>query len=108
MALTPLTEREKTLIVKNVLAAVENIDKLNGTGYNYLYLASGFIAHFNIHGFKDYYRDNDLRSDILENALYNRYGNFRPGDRDYDYYMAKADVYKRLVAALTDFDDSCF
>ena len=50
MSLTPLTERQKTLIVNNVVKAVKNIDSLNQTGYRFLYLSSGFIAHYDLHG----------------------------------------------------------
>jgi hypothetical protein len=98
--LTPLTERQKTLIINNVFAACKNITKLNGTGYNFLYLASGFIAHYNRFGFIDYYSDGSLAQDILSNAQNNQWRNFRKGERDYEYYMAKADVYNRIVAEI--------
>jgi hypothetical protein len=100
MALTPYTERQATLIVNNVVRACSDITKLNGTGYKYINLCSGFIAHFNRYGFIDYYSRNSLREDILRNAEINKWRNFRPGDRDYDYYMAKADIYRRIVEAI--------
>jgi hypothetical protein len=100
MALTPYTERQATLIVNNVVRACSDITKLNGTGYKYINLCSGFIAHFNRYGFIDYYSRNSLREDILRNAEMNKWRNFRPGDRDYDYYMAKADIYRRIVEAI--------
>ena len=100
MALVPYTERQATLIVNNVVRATRDITKLNRTGYNYLYLCSGFIAHYNVHGFKDYYTLNSLAADILRNVEMNQWRNFRPGDKDYEYYMAKADIYRRIVEAL--------
>lgn len=100
MALTPLTERQKTLIVNNVVKAVNDITKLNKTGYNFLYLASGFIAHYDIHGFINQYERFSLKQDILNNHRNNQWNNFRPGERDYEYYMSKADVYNRIVAAI--------
>jgi hypothetical protein len=100
MALTPYTERQATLIVNNVVRACSDITKLNGTGYKYINLCSGFIAHFNRYGFIDYYSRNSLREDILRNADMNQWRNFRPGDRDYEYYMAKADIYRRIVEAI--------
>ena len=100
MALVPYTERQATLIVNNVVRATRDITKLNRTGYNYLYLCSGFIAHYNVHGFKDYYTRNSLAADILRNVEMNQWRNFRPGDKDYEYYMAKADIYRRIVEAL--------
>jgi hypothetical protein len=95
--LKPLTDRQKTLIVNNVVSACKDINKLNKTGYNFLYLASGFIAHYNIHGFKAFYSDYSLRKEILLNVKQNMWTNFTPRDRDFDYYMSKADVYRRIV-----------
>jgi len=100
MSLTPLTERQKTLIVNNVVKACKDITQLNKTGYNFLYLASGFIAHYNLYGFIDYYENTSLKHDIISNAGQNQWKNFRPGERDYDYYMSKADVYNRILAEI--------
>jgi hypothetical protein len=98
--MTPLTERQKTLIVNNVIKAVKNIDNLNKTGYNFLYLASGFIAHYNLYGFIASYTGQSLKRDIISFAGQNQWNNFRPGERDYDYYMAKKDVYNRILQAI--------
>ena len=96
----PLTENQKTRIVNNVLRAVKDIHKLNKSGYNFLYLASGFIAHYNMYGFIANYTNNSLRDDILQNAEANMWRNFRPGEGGYEYYQAKADVYKRILAGI--------
>jgi hypothetical protein len=98
--LTPLSERQKTLIVNNVVKATKDITKLNKTGYNFLYRASGFIAHYDIYGFIRHYQDDDLANDILENQKANLWNNFKPGDQDYDYMMAKKDVYQRILTAI--------
>ena len=98
--MTPLTERQKTIIINNVVKAVKNIDALSKAGYNFLYLASGFIAHYDINGFKAHYEDYPLKADILANQRNNQWTNFRPAARDYEYYMAKADVYNRFVKAI--------
>lgn len=100
--LEPITERQKTLIVNNVVAAVKDINKLNNTGYRYLNLCSGFIAHYDRYGFIDFYNYVSLKNDILGFAHQNKWTNFRPGDRDYDYYMSKADVYARIVKKVLD------
>jgi hypothetical protein len=100
MALVPLTERQKTLIVNNVVKAVADITKLNRTGYGFLYLASGFIAYHNLYGFIEQFKTHDLKRDILANHRQNQWLNFRPGDNDYDYYKSKADVYNRIVEAI--------
>lgn len=95
-----LTIKEQDLIYKNVIKACSDISKLNKRGYNYLYLCSGFIAHYNIHGFKSHYEDTSLIRDILSNKENNTWNNFREGDRDYHYYKSKAEVYKRICNKL--------
>jgi hypothetical protein len=95
--MTPLTERQKTLIVNNVVKACKNIDNLNKTGYNFVYQASGFIAHYNLYGFIASYTGESLKRDIVSFAGQNQWNNFRPGERNYDYYMAKKDVYNRII-----------
>lgn len=97
MSLTPLTKRQQDLIVSNVVKACKDITLLNKTGYNFLYLASGFIAHYNLHGFIDFYSYVSLKNDIIGFAGQNQWKNFRPGERDYEYYMSKADVYNRIL-----------
>jgi hypothetical protein len=95
--LVALTERQKTLIVNNVVNACKNIDNLNKTGYNFLYLCSGFIAHYNLFGFIANYTGESLKRDIISFAGQNQWNNFRPGERDYDYYMAKKEVYNSIL-----------
>lgn len=60
---------------RNVLRNIEivlktgDIAKLNGTAYRFLYLMQGFIAHYDLHGFQDYYSDvADLVRDIRQSA----------------------------------------
>jgi hypothetical protein len=98
--MTPLTERQKSLIVSNIVKAVKNIDNLNKTGYNFIYQCSGFIAHYDLYGFIASYTGETLKQDIISYAGQNQWRNFRPGERDYDYYMSKADVYNRIVAEI--------
>lgn len=96
----PLTQRQQDLIVTNVLKAVTDITKLNSTGYKFIGLASGFIAHYNLSGFIDYYDTNSLMRDILQNQRYNQWQNFNPSDSDYAYYMGKKEVYNRIVEGI--------
>lgn len=103
MALKPYTDRQKTLIVNNVVAACRDISKLNNTGYKFINQACGFIAHYNLYGFRDAYRvPGTLTSDILRYAHMNHWDNFRPSDPDYAYYMDKRDIYNRIVAQLRE------
>ena len=94
------TEKEKTLIIKNVLSASKDINKLNKRGYNFLYLASGFIAHYNLQGFIDYYKNNSLMNDILKNKRFNQWNNFSKIDKNYLYYMGKKEVYNAICESL--------
>jgi hypothetical protein len=98
--MTPLTERQKTLIVSNIVKAVKNIDNLNKTGYNFVYQCSGFIAHYDLYGFIASYTGESLKRDLISYAGQNQWNNFRPGERDYDYMMAKKDVYNRIIAQI--------
>lgn len=101
-----LSNKDKQLIIKNVLAACKDITKLNRRGYQFLYLANGFIAHYNLQGFKSYYTneglpfDNDLTSDILINKSYNQWNNFSPSDLNYEYYMDKKQVYNAICEGI--------
>jgi hypothetical protein len=79
--MTPLTERQKTLIVNNVVKACKNIDNLNKTGYNFVCQASGFIAHYDLYGFIASYTGQSLKRDIVSFAGQNQSNNFRPSDR---------------------------
>ena len=95
--MTPLTIREKQLIAKNVLAACKDITKLNKRGYDFLYLASGFIAHYNRQGFIAYYSEHPLADDIEHNARANQWHNFRVGESNAEYYHAKRDCYNMIL-----------
>lgn len=100
MALTAYTERQKSVIVKNVVRAVENIDSLNSSGYKFLNLCSGFIAHYDLQGFIANYSDYSLKRDLISYAGANQWKNFRPGDKDFEYYQSKADIYNRILAEI--------
>ena len=62
-----INTKTQALIIKNIIAACGNIEKLNKRGYDFLYQCSGFIAHYDLEGFNDYYRDNSLIADIEAN-----------------------------------------
>ena len=96
----PLTPRQKKMIVNNVIRATRNIHALSRSGYRFLYLCSGFIAHYDLGGFIAYYADHDLRTDILQHVKNNEYRNFKPGDEYFDYYQSKADVYRQIAEAI--------
>lgn len=101
--LKPYTENQKRLIVNNIVSACADISKLNNTGYKFISLASGFIAHYNLNGFKAFYSDSGRESlvqDITDNAKSNMWDNFKPTDDNYEYYMSKKDIYQRILGRL--------
>jgi hypothetical protein len=101
MSLTPLTKRQQDLIVSNVVKACKDITLLNRAGYKFLSLANGFIAHYDQYGFIDFYSGCvSLKHDIIGFAGSNQWKNFREGERDYEYYKAKADVYNRILSEI--------
>lgn len=96
-----LTSLQKTRIVNNIVRACKDPSRLNAQGYNFLYLASGFIAHYNRQGFISHYSNwQDLRSTILENQRYNQWQNFHESDKDFGYYMDKRAIYNAICAQL--------
>ena len=60
-------------ILKNLKQVIEqeNIELLSKSAYNFLYLMSGFIAHYDLGGFQYNYRNvDDLIEDISRSADY--------------------------------------
>lgn len=103
MALTLKTSRQVSLIVNNVVAACGDINKLNNTGYKWIMQAQGFIAHYNLYGFRQAYAvRGGLAHDIIRNASINQWNNFRPSDVDYAYYMQKRDIYNLILAKVRE------
>jgi hypothetical protein len=98
--LAPYTKRQESMIVSNVMKAVDNPAKLSKQAYKYLYLCSGFIAHYDHGGFISYYQRNSLKADLLRFRDSNQWKNFTPHDRDYQYYKSKADIYNRIIQSI--------
>lgn len=92
-------------IEKSVKTVIKSgsMDKLTKDAYQFINGLSGFIAHYDIHGFKAYYQDdigsfyNDLRrsADLRD---FNRYvsDSFFVESEQNRYYAQKADLCKRL------------
>jgi hypothetical protein len=100
-----MTRRQMTMIANNVVKVVRKGDTnlLTKQSYNYLYLCSGFIAHYNLFGFRDAYEGgHSLGRAIMNNRRNNQWGNFRPGEQNYDYYMAKKECYNLICKGLED------
>lgn len=99
-----INTKTQALIIKNVLAACGNIEKLNKRGYDFLYQCSGFIAHYDLEGFKAYYRENSLFADIEANHAQNQWRNYREGERFAAYYHSKRDIYNAILGNLLAVD----
>jgi len=105
--LTMYTENQEKRIINSILKAIEtgNINKLTKKAYTYLYLCSGFIAHYSYYGFIQHYNDvNDLRADILANVNWNLHTCYRPGEKDYEYYKQKADMYRVIAEKVSNIE----
>jgi hypothetical protein len=98
--LTLKTVKQCQMIVNNVLKACKDINQLNKQGYNFLYLCSGFIAHYNLYGFIDYYKFESLERDILRFKNNNQWSNFRIGEKDSEYYHQMRDIYNTICKQL--------
>ena len=98
--LTLTTPAQIQRIVNSVKRVFEknDIQQLTKQAYEFLYLSSGFIAHYNLYGFQSTYENVDLLArDILDNKCMNQWSNFHEGEEDYEYMMQKKDIYNQLV-----------
>jgi hypothetical protein len=70
--------------------------------YNFLYLTSGFIAHYNQGGFMDYYSNTeDLRENLrasldIKRPDYYLESFFTDKPEQADYYKSKAALFQKL------------
>ena len=104
--LTPLTIRQQQLIVASLRKVFQtgDINNLSKSAYNFLYQSSGFIAHFNLYGFRDRYKNvDDLKRAIARNYGANQWRNFGGKDPNHLYMMSKRDCYNN-IAALVEAD----
>ena len=90
------TDRQKAIIINSVVKACGNINELNPSGYNFISLSSGFIAHYNLGGFINHYTRYGLRTYILHCQSQNQCGNFLPGQENYEYYMQRKEIYNTI------------
>lgn len=92
-----LTKRQETMIINNIVEACKDITKLKKYAYNYLYLCSGFIAHYDLYGFIDFYKENSLLKDLIQNNNANLWENFTVKDKDFAYYNQKRQIYSKAI-----------
>lgn len=99
--LKPYTKSQENRIVRNIIqACTKDINKLNKYGYRWLHIMSGFIAHYNLHGFISHYGySSALKSEILSLEK-DQWCNYREGEQNYPYYKQKSEMYKRICDIL--------
>jgi hypothetical protein len=99
--LEPFSVEEAQRIIHDCVKAARNIDNLTEKAYRFLNLSSGFIAHYDRSGFMGHYGEpGSLKKDILTHQNHNQWRNFRPGERGYEYYMQKKDIYNAVCDCL--------
>jgi hypothetical protein len=101
--LQPMSEKEKELTIKACVNACKNINTLNKRSYQFIMLSSGFIAHYNINGFKAVFNaPEELKNAVIRYAPQNTWTNFRLGEQDYEYYHQKGEIYQEIVKRLKE------
>jgi hypothetical protein len=95
--LAPFSFEEEQKIIRDCVKAANSIEDMTDKACRFLNLSNGFIAHYDKSGFMGYYREpGSLKKDILDNQRNNQWGNFRPGEREYEYYMQKKNIYNAV------------
>jgi hypothetical protein len=101
MAIKPCSPEEEQKIIRDCVKAAGDITSMSNRAYDFLYLSSGFIAHYDKGGFMAYYEEpGSLKKDILYHQRDNQWGNFHPRDDNYDYYMQKKKIYNAICDCL--------
>jgi hypothetical protein len=117
MALELIEQSKVNGILSNfrTMFKANNVFKMNRSGYGFIYLASGFIAHYNMFGFQQHYGEQDRKNyleygdmtrlalEILDNVEPNKWLNFRAGEENYNYMMQKADIYRQIYEMACQF-----
>jgi len=99
----------KSGIIKSIEKVVKtkNIDNLSMEAYQFINIASGFIAHYDINGFKyeyqnvaDFVRDLQNSMDVKNPSRYLEDPYFSKGDQK-EYYANKGEILK-FIAELVE------
>lgn len=98
--MTVLSKDKENRIVRGVglVFLLQDITQLDKYGYNFLSQCFGFIAHYSRQGFIEHYGSEDsLKRDLILHVSMNQCGNFRKGDKDYDFMMQKKRIYNKIL-----------
>ena len=102
-----MTEEKKNKVYRDFKKLVDNksIDFLTKTLYEHLHLHCGFIAHYNIHGFKEFYRSpKDFKGFLewLSSPQFVCISTFGNGDY-YDVNKAMHDYLKPIYPSIVEY-----
>jgi len=82
----------------NLVFRTREIDKLNNPTYEFVMNLSGFIAHYDLNGFKAHYHDlRDLIKDLKECSDVLRPDYCLECDFQKDYYKSKSETLKGIL-----------
>lgn len=92
----------------NSIFKTKDITKLNKPTYNFLNLTSDFIAHYDLYGFQEYYKDlRDLIRD-LKNSSDIKNPDYYLSDcfmkEQADYYISKAEIFKQIKLLIDKYE----
>jgi len=86
----------------NLVFKTRNISKLNKPTYKFIMDLGGFIAHYDLYGFRSYYsdlrdliRDLEKSTDVL-NPEYYLSDFFQKREESKDYYKSKTETLKQI------------
>lgn len=98
-------------ILKNIETVYKtgDIEKLSNASYSFIILLSGFIAHYNLWGFMDHYKDlRDFSSDLIS-ACNKPSIDYQRNDSDFikwygvDYCNSKADIMEGIIKIVNQY-----
>ena len=96
-------DKTRARIVKSVVSAAKSDpDKLTQQAYAWLSRAGGFIAHYDLHGFRTHYHLNSLADDLRTSAesWYSTYVNVHPKERYHEERVWGAVAMVEILKAL--------
>ena len=98
----PVTIEQCNSIVENVVAACDDVDKLDDMGYQFLCSCGGFCAHRDIDGFKEHYKTfPQMRHDLYKyEPFVTGFNSWNQKQESLLYHRSKKYIYSKIMAVL--------